>query len=236
MLYSKLTDAMDLINNAEQKLMEMINMTNGYINIGISNTLTRNFLLKYIEEFHKKYPQIKIKIYTNPTDELIIKARNGIIDFIILNLPYEIPSDFTIKNLKTIQDCFVANSNYNDLKMKTIPLKKLNDYPLILMAKGSNTRYFLDNFCLLHNVTLIPEMELASYSLVTYFAKIGLGISLVTRDFIKKELNNGELFELNVVPQLDKRHIGLIYLKNKSLSYSAQEFLKLLKNENNEKM
>ena len=127
MLYSKLTDAMDLINNAEQKLMEMINMTNGYINIGISNTLTRNFLLKYIEEFHKKYPQIKIKIYTNPTDELIIKARNGIIDFIILNLPYEIPSDFTIKNLKTIQDCFVANSNYNDLKKKTIPLKKLNE-------------------------------------------------------------------------------------------------------------
>ena len=66
MLYSKLTDAIEIIDNAEKSLMEMINMTNGYINIGISNTLTRNFLLKYIEEFHKQYPQIKIKIYTNP--------------------------------------------------------------------------------------------------------------------------------------------------------------------------
>lgn len=231
MLYSKLTDAIEIIDNAEKSLMEMINMTNGYINIGISNTLTRNFLLKYIEEFHKQYPQIKIKIYTNPTDELIIKARNGIIDFIILNLPYEVPNDFTTKNLKTIQDCFVANSNYDYLKKETIPLENINNYPLILMAKGSNTRYFLDNFCLSHNITLIPEMELASYSLVTHFAKIGLGIGLVTKNFIAKELNNGELFELNIVPKLNERHIGLIYLKNKSLSYSAQKFLQLLKKE-----
>ena len=34
MLYSKLTDAIEIIDNAEKSLMEMINMTNGYINIG----------------------------------------------------------------------------------------------------------------------------------------------------------------------------------------------------------
>ena len=230
LFYSKLSDAMELIDNAEKSLMEMINMECGYINIGISNTLTRNFLLEYLEEFHKLYPKIKIKIYTNPTSELLLKARNGIIDFIILNLPYDIPNDFNTKKLKTIQDCFVANSNYYYLKNKVIPLNELNNYPLILMSKGSNTRYFLDEFCLSNNINLVPEMELASYSLVTHFTKIGLGIGLVTKDFIKEELKKGNLFELNTVPKLNKRYIGITYPKNKALSCSMKIFLQLLDN------
>ncbi len=230
LFYSKLSDAMELIDNAEKSLMEMINMECGYINIGISNTLTRNFLLEYLEEFHKLYPKIKIKIYTNPTSELLIKARNGVIDFIILNLPYDIPNDFNTKKLKTIQDCFVANSNYSYLKGKIIRLNELNNYPLILMSKGSNTRYFLDEFCLSNNINLVPEMELASYSLVTHFTKIGLGIGLVTKNFIKEELKNGDLFELNTVPKLNKRYIGITYHKNKALSCSTKIFMQLLDN------
>lgn len=230
LFYSKLSDAMELIDNAEKSLMEMINMECGYINIGISNTLTRNFLLEYLEEFHRLYPKIKIKIYTNPTFELLIKARNGIIDFIILNLPYDIPNDFNTKKLKTIQDCFVANSNYSYLKNQIIPLNELNNYPLILISKGSNTRYFLDEFCLSNNINLIPEMEFTSYSLVTHFTKIGLGIGLVTKDFIKEELKNGDLFELNTIPKLNKRYIGITYPKNKALSCSTKIFMQLLDN------
>ena len=230
LFYSKLSDAMELIDNAEKSLMEMINMKFGYINIGISNTLTRNFLLEYLEEFHKLYPKIKIKIYTNPTSELLIKARNGVIDFIILNLPYDIPNDFKTKKLRTIQDCFVANYNYFYLKDKVIPLNELNNYPLILISKGSNTRYFLDEFCLSNNINLVPEMELASYSLVTHFTKIGLGIGLVTKDFIKEEIKKGELFELNTVPKLNKRYIGITYPKNKALSCSTKIFMQLLDN------
>lgn len=234
MFYEKITNAMELIDNAEKSLMEMINMECGYINIGISNTLTRNFLLKYLKEFHKLYPKIKIKIFTNPTSELLIKARNGIIDFIILNLPYNIPNDFSIKKLKAIQDCFVANSNYNYLKGKTISLNDLSNYPLILMSKGSNTRHFLDEFCLANNITLTPEMELASYSLVTHFTKIGLGIGLVTKNFIKEELKKGELFEIDTIPKLNKRYIGLTYLKNKPLSHSAKKFLQIIEDEKKE--
>ena len=55
-------------------------------------------------------------------------------------------------------------------------LKDLNNYPLILQAKGSNTREFLDNIARENGVVLKPNIELASYSLVVEFSKIGLGI------------------------------------------------------------
>jgi len=228
-LYNEIKNAIEIIENAENKLNEMLNLESGILNIGISNTLTKQYLLPYIKEFNQKYPKINIKIHTNPTFELIAKARNGLIDFIILNLPYNIPKDFEKNILKDIHDCFVANNNFSILKNKTINLEELNNYPLILLAQGSNGRYFLDNLCTKLSINLKPKFELASYSLVTEFIKSGIGIGLVTKEFIEKELKDQSLFEIKTNPSIEKRHIGLIYLKNQSLNYAAKEFIKLLK-------
>lgn len=227
-LYNEIKNAIEIIDNAEEKINEMINLEAGILNIGVSNTLTQKYLLPYIKDFNKKYPKVKIKIHTNPTFELITKARNGLVDFIILNLPYNIPQDFEKQNLKKIHDCFVANNNYHELKNKNINLEDLNNYPLILLAQGSNGRYFLDNLCTKLEISLKPKFELASYSLVTEFIKSGIGIGLITKEFIEEELKEGSLFEIKTNPQIENRHIGLIYLKNKSLNRSSKEFIKSL--------
>lgn len=228
-LYNEVKNAIEIIDNANSKVNEMIDLEAGILNIGISNTLTKQFLLPYIKEFNNKYPKVKIKIHTEPTYELITKARNGLVDFIILNLPYNIPDDFLKENLKEIHDCFVASNNFSKLKNKTIKLEELNNYPLILLAKGSNGRYFLDDICAKLNITLNPKFELASYSLVTEFIKSGIGIGLVTREFVLDELRDGSLFEVNVSPTTPNRQIGLIYLKNKVFNRCSSKFLEALK-------
>ena len=151
-LFNEIKNAIEIIDNAEHKINEMSNLECGILNIGISNTLTKQFLMPYIKEFNSRYPKVKLKIHTEPTYELIKKARNGLVDFIILNLPYNIPEDFEKENLKVIHDCFVASNSFNELKNKTISLNDLNNYPLILLAKGSNGRYFLDDICSRLNV------------------------------------------------------------------------------------
>lgn len=228
--YDQIKTAMEIINNAEFKLKEIINVEAGVLNIGVSHTLTQKYLMPYIKLFHKEYPKIKLNIVTGPTQTLFAKSRNGLVDFIILNLPYVIPSDFKTEILKEIQDIFVATDNFKELKNKTLTLEELNNYPLILISKGSNTRYFLDNFTGENNVILTPEMELASYSLVDEFTKMGLGIGYLTKEFIEEELNNKELFEIKTTPKIPKRQIGIIYPDNKLLSKSSTKFVELLKN------
>ena len=48
---------------------------------------------------------------------------------------------------------------------------------------------------------LKPNIELASYFLVAEFAKIGLGVGYVTKDYVTKEIEKGELkiIDLKVV-------------------------------------
>ena len=75
--YEQIKSAMEIISNAEVKLKELINLEDGSLNIGISNTLTQKYLMPYLKEFHSLYPYIKIKIITGPTQSLITKVRNG---------------------------------------------------------------------------------------------------------------------------------------------------------------
>ena len=143
-LYSYIKLAIEHIRNAENRFTDMINLNTGIIRIGISRTLVKYYLLPYLEKFHKKYPNIRIEIVTNKASELIPFLRNGLIDLIISNLPIKRYSDLDIYNLKEIQDIFVVNKKFN-FKDEVIELKNLNNYPLILQPKGTNTRDFLDS-------------------------------------------------------------------------------------------
>lgn len=227
--YNYIKQAIEYINNAENKFTDLINLETGSIKIGISTTLTKEFLLPYLEKFHSLYPKIDIQIATNLTAELFLKLKNGLIDIVILNLNEKnYGNDIEIIKCRKINDCFVVNSNYKELLNKEISLKDLNNYPLILQAKGSNTREFLDNFAKANNVILKPNIELASYTLVVEFAKIGWGIGYATKDYIKKQLNNKELFELKLKEKIPSRYIGIALSKSHIPNFSTKKLIEII--------
>lgn len=226
--YKYIKQAMEYINNAENKFTDLINLEVGTINIGIGTTLTKEILIPYLEEFHKLYPKIDIQIHTDITNRLFSKLNDGLIDLVILNLPYKVNNDIELKTIKTLQDCFVVSENYKYLKDKKLKLEELNNYPLILLPKASNTRHFIDDFCLKNNVTLNPHMNLSSYSLVVEFTKIGFGIGYVTEEFIKEDLKNKKLFKLDVEPKLPKRGVALAYSKRNTPSFSSKKLIEII--------
>ena len=227
--YNYIKQAIEYINNAENKFTDLINLETGCIKIGISTTLTKEFLLPYLEEFHSLYPKIDIQIITNLTSDLMPKLRNGLIDIVILNLnDKNYGNDIAIIKCRKINDCFVVNNKYKELIDKEVSLKDLNNYPLILQAKGSNTREFLDNIARENGVVLKPNIELASYSLVVEFSKIGLGIGYAIKEYIKQEIKNKELFELRVKEKIPSRYIGIALSKNHVPNFSTKKLIEII--------
>lgn len=228
--YNYIKQAIEYINNAENKFTDLINLETGCIKIGISTTLTKEFLLPYLEEFHSLYPKIDIQIITNLTSDLMPKLRNGLIDIVILNLNNKnYGNDIDIIKCRKINDCFVVNNKYKDLTLKEVSIKELNNYPLILQAKGSNTREFLDNIARENGVVLKPNIELASYSLVVEFSKIGLGIGYATKEYIKEAIKNKELYELELKEKIPSRYIGIALSKNHVPNFSTKRLIEIIK-------
>jgi DNA-binding transcriptional LysR family regulator len=224
-LYEYISKGIEYFKSGEAKFNELINLESGTIRIGINTTLTKEFLMPYLETFHKLYPNINIEIRTNLTSELKSMLKDGLIDMHILNLTNEeTKNDFNIIKCKTITDCFVSNK---PIKEK-ISIKELNNYPLILQDKNSNTRKFLDNFANKYEITLKPKIEIGSYYLVSEFSRIGLGIGYVTKNYIKNNLDNKELFIVPIKEKIPSREIGILLNKNTTPNFSTKELIKII--------
>ncbi|MCI8461153.1 MAG: LysR family transcriptional regulator [Bacilli bacterium] len=226
--YKYIKQAVEQINNAESKFSDLINLEIGTIRIGISTTLTRQFLLPYLERFHKEYPRINIQILTNVSSELFNKLQMGLLDIVIVNLPYACNSEIEIKELQEVHDVFIVGNNYKKLVGKKMKLGELANYPLVLQAKGSISRSFLDKFLADNKVTLEPEMNLASFTLVCDFTKIGFGIGYSTKEYIHDALENEELYVLNVEPKIPSRKIGLAYSKKNLPSFCTRKLISII--------
>lgn len=218
------------IKNGENALTNLKNLDYGNIRIGASTTVSRHVLMPYLEKFHEKYPNIEIEIKNSLTENLLKDLRNGNLDILILNLPMKESKDLEIYKILEVQDIFVGNKKYYDLtKNKQLKLSDLEKYPLIFQKRPSNTRNFLDNYLKENNVNLTPKTEIVSYNLIMDFIKIGFGIGYATKEFIKTELKNKELYELKVTPKVPKRHIGVVILKHTIPNYSVNKLIEIIK-------
>ena len=70
-IYKNVKNALILLDESEKEINECKKNNKGTIKIGISTSLTRKYLIKYLEKFHKLYPNIVITINTDPSKELI---------------------------------------------------------------------------------------------------------------------------------------------------------------------
>ena len=65
--------------------------------------------------------------------------------------------------------------------------------------------------------------------MVSEFVKIGFGIGLVTKEYIKNELKNNELYEIKLEEKMPKRHIGIAISKNNLPNFSTKKLIELIK-------
>ena len=228
--YKYIKTAIEYINNAENKFTELINLETGTIKIGISSTLTKEFLIPYLDTFHKLFPNIKIEIHTEISNILFNKLTNGLIDIVIFNESNRINNkDLNIIKCKEIHDCFIINKDYLNLQNKKLSINDLNNYPLILQTINSNSRTFLDDYCKSLNIKLNSTIDLASFSLVTEFTKIGFGIGYSIKEYIKTELDNKELFILKIKENIPTRYISLATSNNHIPNFSTKKLIEIIK-------
>ncbi len=225
-LYEYLEQALNLIKTAEKKYHEMVNLENGEIKIGASDTVISNFLMPYFETYTSTYPGINIKVTNKTTYESLRLLKNGIVDLCFINLPIEKDHDLEVIECMEVQDCLIGGRNYRQLAEEGLDIRDLGKYPLLLLEDLSNSRKFVDRYAQNNGVILEPVIELGSSDLLVEFAKINLGLSFVIKEFTK-EIDNESLFEIPLDPPVPKRSVGLVKLKNVALSNAARGFVNL---------
>jgi len=106
LLFEHVNTAINLINAGENKLFESRNLTVGEMKVGVGDTISKYYLLPYLEEFHNQFPNINLKIMNRTTLELCSMLKSGETDIAVCNLPVKDPALETIKCID-VHDIFV---------------------------------------------------------------------------------------------------------------------------------
>ncbi|MBP1914215.1 LysR family transcriptional regulator [Lederbergia galactosidilytica] len=227
LLFEYVQSAINLIETGEEKILEFKNLTTGELKIGVGDTISRHFLLPYLETFHNRYPNIKFKIVNGTTLEMCSLLKSGGIDVAICNFPIEDPSLEQIPCLD-IHDIFVCGQEYKNELNEPLSLERITTFPLILLEPKSNSRKYIEDYIRSKGIQIEPEFELGSHDLLLEFAKINLGIACVTKEFSMEYLDNGLLYEIKLTESIPKRSVGVCFLESVPLSPASMKFVEVI--------
>jgi len=224
LLHSHISQALSLITSAENKIGNLHQLTKGELLIGAGDTLSENFIMPYLVQFNKLYPQVIIKMVNRTSLEIIELLKSGQIEIGFVNMPlYD--EAIVIQECLQVHDIFVSKQKEEHI----YTLQELSQESLVLLEPSSNSRHFVDQHFASHGVLLTSSIELGSHDLLLQAAKNNLGKACVIKEFSMNELNHQEIYEIQLNHQIPKRSIGYAYLSRKTLTPSALKFIELIK-------
>ncbi len=226
-LFNEVSRAIEIFNGIESQNNEAKPVEEGTIKILSGYATTKNILLPIVLEFNKMYPNIKVQVDYYPLNEALNKLRNGEVDLLLINNDENIEySDIYFTPFYKLHDILVVNSKIKNDYPKKIKLEEINNYPIVC-KKDSIFKKFMNR--LFNDIKLKPTWELTDYWLVEEYIKMSMGIGVVSREFIKKELNDEELIEVETDIELPSREISYVIRKNSILSPELIKLIHLIK-------
>ena len=229
LIYGKVEEALTLLERAENALIELKTSATGTIRVGATDSIFSNILADKIAEYHERYPAVKFDLLTGTTLDTVEQLKNNKCDIVFLNLPIEDKDIMLSGSVSLLSDIFVASSRYSELKGVTVPVKKLQEFPLLMMDTNTVARRAVDAYLATLGISLQPDIEVANWDLMLKLASKGMGVGCVPREYCKKELESGDLFEVDISPSLPVRGVGLALPKNVPVPFALREFISLFK-------
>lgn len=226
-LYKYAKQALAFLRTGEKKVSEYENLNYGEVIVGVSDTLCKYYLTPYLDKFNSKYPNIRIQIKCHNTPETVKLLKDYLIDLAIVTSPLE-EEGITLLPVLQIQDCFVAVQKYKFLSQKKRHLREIISYPIILLTNTSNSRLYINEYFRNNSVEFEPAFELGNFDLLSHFARNNFGIACVIKNFIKDDLEQGKLFEIDLFEKIPPRNVCIAMLNGTEPSPAARELIKMM--------
>ena len=220
LLYGHVLTAFNEIGAGEMLLSSRRALGVGRIRFGASNTLCKYILLPRLQKFVCRNPHVNISINCQSSIHTKALIDNHDIDIGLIATP-DSTSGLKLYSAGSIQDTFVASPSYikNLLVREHTDMSRLfHGANLMLLTKDNVTRTYVDSYINELPLAQTTLMEIGSMDLLIEFAKTGLGIGCVIREFVKNELETGALMEVTP-PNL--------HIKKREVSYCVSDALPL---------
>jgi DNA-binding transcriptional LysR family regulator len=226
-LYSIAESIFELENQAEESLRDFQQRKRGFIQILSSESFGSYYLPFIVDRFSKENPRIRISVNLLPTEQIVEKTATLANDLGFISYPVPHKKLFTREVLEDSYQIIVP-AGHPLASKSVIEPEDLSGHSLIVHEKGSAPRKSTEEFLRRHNINIRIPLELSNNEASKTAVEEGMGIAIITRRVVSKEIERGTLRAIPLSDPAMKRKFYLIHHKDKYISRPLQGLIDMV--------
>lgn len=213
--------------NLESEMMnslaELRDKSAGQLIIG-ANESTTLYMLKYIEEFRRRYPRIKVRVRRSLSSKIPSQLLDGDLELGLIS--YD-PEDDRIISRVIFRDflTFVVSPQHRLSDRDEVSITELGGETFIAHNVMSPYRQIVLREFQRHKVALNMDVEMPTVESIRILVQRNEGVAFLPKLCVEQELSAGTLKKVTVKEMVVNRDIRLVYPAKRALSHAAQAFL-----------
>lgn len=200
----------------------------GDLCIGTIESICAAIMPDLTAEYHRRYPDVRLRIITDSPDVLLSRMNENEIDIVYLldkrlydprwNKTLEIPEE----------NVFVTTADHPLAQAgRELAIDDVLQYPFLLTEKDASYRYILDQYLAACDRYIHPFLEIGNTAFIVQMLHRTSGITFLPRFTVQQELAEGSLVALPISRFYMQTWRQVFYHKDKWVSREMQAFLAL---------
>lgn len=221
-----------LTDTVHKEIEEFEGSLNGELNIGCSMTIGEYILPESLKQLKNRYPLVRMRVDIANSNQIVAKLKDQLADVGLIETPVDDPQIILEPFLEDELILIAAPDYFSGSEIK-ITLDQLKHTPFIVREKGSGTRAVVNTLLKEKGIALNDlhvVMELGSTEAIKAAVESGLGVSIISKNAIKKELQLKLLksFTIRNLPLYRSFYIAI--RKDQVLKTTVDVFMEELRN------
>lgn len=215
-----------LYNEMESAVKELTGDVSGVVMIGASMTIAEYMLPALLGDFKQQYPDVNIRLKVSNTDGIVSMVEDNVIDLGVVEAPVT-NKNLAVELCRADQLVVVVSTKHPLASVRDLPAAELLNHPFIVREEGSGTREVLQEYLKASGLSyddMNIVMELGSPEAIKGAVEAGMGISVLSRTTLAKELELGTLTAVTLNPPL-QRPYSFVHQKQKFRVRAMDELL-----------
>ena len=214
-------------NSLTEEIDEIKGLQMGHLRMAAPFTTLYHLFPSALKSYINKFTNVELTILDRSQQDILDLIKNGDIDFGLV-LESNVNSDFTALRWKKVKTVVMTPIGHPLTKVKSVTLKQIGKYPLILPPTNLKYRSNLEERFQKLGIDYHIIMESSNVELSSLYVEMGLGISFATIVKGLPELKKRKLVFLPMDHLFKPDYIAVVMRKDKTMISYKNAFIKIL--------
>ncbi len=216
----------ELYGEMEHAVKEAIGDATGALTVGTSTTVAEYMLPDLLGTFRSTHPEVNLRLMVSNTDGIISMIENNIIDLGVVEAPV-VNKNLLVEKCREDEMVLIVPTDHPLAGKDSVRVTDMIRYPFICREEGSGMREVVTDYFRCQGIDrseMNECLELGNSESIKGAVEAGMGVSILSRTMLTKELRLNLLIAIPLDPPL-WRPFSFVRQRQKFRLHAMEELL-----------